>query len=185
MMVKRDSMKKVTPMGVTEFSETNSWVHFKSPVGLIMSCLRSTEKYPDLTESLKFSKGVPTELPKGLSHAVKLAESYAKENDDKKVVIFVDLLPDEVRVRGVGLTAEYGARKPIKYAGKPMSFVIQPKLLEEIIKRHTRCEISSDRLRVKAGPFAYVTCLEAPHAAPDEKGKEEPEETEEGEEGEE
>lgn len=168
-MVKRTSLKKVTPLQVTQVAETPNWLHFKNPVGVIISCLRSTEEYPDLTPSLAFDEGVPTELPKGLAAAVKMAGDWAKEADDKKVHIFVDLLPDEIRVRGVGLTAEYGAKRPMKYSGKPMSFVIQPALFEEILRRHSRCEISTDRLRVQAGPFAYVTCLERPHDRKEEK----------------
>lgn len=158
-LVRRDSLKHVPSFQFTKFSLSENWMHFKSKKGLVMSCRRYSEKFEDLSSLLK-SKGTPTVLPKALGEAAQRCEIFSKENSDDNV-LNVELRPGLLRIRGEGATGFHMEAKKLKYDGKVMKFRIAPKLLVELLKRHTDCTISKKhRLLVDGGKFKYVVCLE-------------------------
>ncbi len=158
-LVRRDSIKHVVSFDMTEFSETESWMHFRNPAGLVLSCRRYAEEYSDVSKFLKV-KGEPITLPKGLADAADKAEVFSSENtevEDNQVL--VDLRPGKLRITGRGVSGWYTENRKLKYNGPALSFQIAPKLLIELTQRHNECEISSTALKVDGGKFVYVTCL--------------------------
>jgi hypothetical protein len=156
-LVRKDSLSHVAELDATEFSETKHWIHFRSPSGLIISCRRYREEFPDMSKILKAS-GTPTILPKGLMQAAERAEIFSIENaEDNQVTI--SLVQNKIKVTGKGASGWYKEIKKIKYNGDDIIFTISPKLLVEIVKRHNECLISPTRLKVEDGKFTYVTCL--------------------------
>lgn len=159
-LVKQGSIKNITALGMTEFSETDTWLHFRNPSGLIMSCRRyvsEAEGFLDLTNALK-ADGVPANLPKGLVEACDRADIFSSENKDENQVT-VELRPGKLRVKGVGVSGWYSEIKSLKYDGPALTFMIGPKLLIELTKRYNECEITEEKLKVNGGKFIYVTSL--------------------------
>lgn len=161
-LVRRDSLKHVVGLGAAELAETKSWLHFRNPAGLVLSCRRSLEEYHDLGEFLK-SKGSPATLPKGLAEAAEKAEVFSAENAEDNLVS-VELRPGKLRIRGQGVSGWYQESKKIAYDGQPLHFLISPKLLGEITRKHNECSISDRALIVNGGKFKFVTCLIDPAA---------------------
>lgn len=158
-LVRADALKHVADMGVTDVCVTPAWVHFKGDGNAVMSCRRIDEKFPDLTDILN-THGDKAVLPKALQEAVETAEIFSSENADHNHVK-IELRADRLRIRGQGASGWYSEVKQIKYAGKPMAFMVGPKLIAELVRRTTDCEISKDhRLRVDGGKWVYVACLE-------------------------
>jgi len=159
-LVRRDSIKHIVELGMTQFCETETWIHFRNPTGLTLSCRRYVDEasdFPDLTPIINF-KGEPTTLPTGLVEAVEKAEVFSSENtDDNQVTI--QLKSGKLRIRGEGNFGWFTEVKNLKYKGSSLSFRISPKLLADLVSRHNECEITSDRLKVDGGNFVYVTSL--------------------------
>lgn len=169
-LVRRDAIKHIVELGVTKVSETESWVHFRNRSGLVFSCRRYTDDYPNLGKTLKFS-GEPMEIPRGLKDAAELAGIFTQETsrDDE---ILVDLSPGLVRVRGQGSAGWATEVKKLKYGGPRLQFNIGANLLAEIVGRHNECEITADRLKVNGGHWTYFTTLGTPDSnGADKKGK--------------
>lgn len=158
-LVKRDAIKHIVALGMTEFSETDSWVHFRNPHGVRLSCQRHMGDYKDLSFLTNVS-GTKTRLPKGLAEAVKRAEIFADEKRGGTGFIKIDLKEGKIRISGRGIHGEHSCEKRLKYAGQRRSFAIQPLLLVEITKRYADCRISESRLGVDGGAFTYVVCLQ-------------------------
>lgn len=160
-LVKRDSIRHITKLDMTEFAETEVWIHFRNPAGIELACKRIVEKYPPLEGYLE-AKGTPTILPKGISKDADFTEIFSKEVKDSNLVV-VTLKPGRMTIKGTGVSgwASSGAKK-VKYQGPPIAFSIAPSLLAEITKKHTDCQISADHLRVDGGKWSYVTCLSDP-----------------------
>lgn len=158
-LVRSSSIKHIISLGMTEFSETESWLHFRNPDGLVFSCRRYVEDFPDMSRFLECA-GQEVALPKGLGEAVEKAEIFSSENADSNQVR-VELRPGKLKIKGTGVSGWYSETKKMRYDGKPMSFLITPKLLLEITKRHNECQIDAgaERLKVDGGKFTYVACL--------------------------
>lgn len=184
-LIRCDSMKHVVTFGMTEYSATKNWFHFRNKTGLVLSCRRFLDQYEDLNPLLEVN-GAPMVLPKGLAEAVDKASIFSEDNTDSDN-IRVEFRPGSLKIKGQGDCGWYTEiRKMPSYKGEAMRFVISPKLLLEITKRHNECEVEAatkkkpGRLRVTVGKFNYVTCLgrvdeDRPDAdtSPTEEGSEE------------
>jgi DNA polymerase III sliding clamp (beta) subunit (PCNA family) len=156
-LVRAQSLKHVPTLGMTKFSETATWIHFRNNNGLVFSCRRGTEVYQDMMPILKMT-GTPITIPKGLFDAADKASVFANDTSDNGVVT-VEIRPGKLRVKGVGALGWFQEIKKVKYDGPDLAFTIQPELLMEISKRHNEAEIIEGRLKVDGGKWRYVSCL--------------------------
>ena len=153
-----ECLKHVAEAEVTHFSQGNSWIHFRNPRGLIISCrLSSDEDYPDLSGSFDVS-GKKAVLPKGLVEAAKRAQMFSSENVEKDRVI-ISLRPGRMLIKGEGISGDHKEGRKINYKGHEIEFLISPSILIDIVTRHNECKISEDFLKIDTGSYVYVTCL--------------------------
>jgi hypothetical protein len=156
-LVRAHAIKNVVPLGMTEFSFTPAWMHFRNPAGLIMSVRCYSEEYKDIGRFFDCT-GAPMTLPKGLAEAAEKAEIFGSDNI-KNPSVSIEMKPGRLRIRGSGTMGYYSEVKQIQYDGAPITFTIAPKLLQAIVQRHSECEILEERLKVDGGSFVYVTSL--------------------------
>jgi len=156
-LVRSKSLMYVSTLSVAEWASTKAWLHFRTSKGLVISCRKYREDYPDLQRILDVS-GSPASLPKGLAEAASLAEVFSAEDADNNEVE-VSLLPGKVKIKGEGAAGSYIETKKMSYKGPSLKFTISPKLLVTITKRHHECEVTSGALKVDGGRFVYVTSL--------------------------
>lgn len=156
-LVRRDSIKHIVTLGMTMIAETECWMHFQNPMGLVLSCRRFLETYLDLGPLLKF-QGAKITLPKGLAQAAEKAAIFATESAENPNVT-VELRSGKLRITGTGGSGSYREMRKLAYEGDDMKFSMSPAMLSEICKRHNDAEIGSNRLRVKGGKWTYVACL--------------------------
>lgn len=160
MLVRRDSVKYVPSLDIIQFAVTPSWLHFTGPSGLVFSCRRFVEhQYDDLTPYLDV-KGVPATLPRSLGEAADVAQIFSGEDKENNQVK-VQFRTGKLKLTGQGSAGSYTEVKNMRYKGPPLDFMISPKLLIELVKRHTECTVSPEhRLMVDGGKWRYVACLE-------------------------
>lgn len=156
-LVKKDSIKHVTGLGMTEVSETKTWIHYRNPSGLQLSVRREVMDFEDIDHILDMD-GIPTTLPGGLAEAVEKAEIFSGENADNNLVT-VTFRADQLSIRGEGASGWYEERKDVKWEGEPIKFSMAPKLLVAITAKTNDCSIAPGRLKIDSGKFTYVTCL--------------------------
>lgn len=156
-LVRQVAIKEVPKAGMTRFGQTKSWMHFKNKDGLILSCRKYPDDYPNLSSILKI-KGNKAKLPKGLADAIPKAEIFSSTNPDNDLVK-VHLRPKKWRLTGIGTMGRYKKWGKTTYDGEPITFLISPKLLTEIVKRHREVEISEERLIARGDNWTFVSCL--------------------------
>jgi hypothetical protein len=176
-LVRKDAIKHVVTLGMTEFSETTTWIHFRNKAGLVLSARRYVEEYPDLTKLFEF-EGSAITLPKGLAQAAERASVFSAESsDDNQVLVELNPTKGLMRVKGHGASGWYREVKKVKYEGPAMSFLVSPETLIDITSDHSDAEVTTGRLRVTTGKVTFVTCLGAVEDLQKKKAKSEDEET--------
>jgi DNA polymerase III sliding clamp (beta) subunit (PCNA family) len=158
-LVRRDSIKHIYNLGMTELAETDTWMHFKNETGMVLSCRRYEDEYQDYNELLNF-EGAPIILPKGLGASADKAGIFTEDSEDGHITI--ELMKGKVRIKGSGNFGRYRETKPIKYDGEEFAFTIAPQLIMEITSKHSKAKITTGRLKVDMGPAQYVSCLSQP-----------------------
>lgn len=160
-LIRKESLKHIVSLDMTEFSETKHWIHFRNSTGLILSCRYSMEDYPseNITKVLKM-RGEPLILPKGLKEAVEKAEIFSFENPEGSNVR-LDLKPGKFKIRGEGASGWFSEVKKSKYSGIPLQFTIPAKLLIELVQQYNdnECQVDKHLLKVKGRKFIYMTVL--------------------------
>jgi hypothetical protein len=177
-LVRRDSVRHIAAMGMVEYCETETWLHFRNPARVVLSIRRFTEDYPDLAEILTVD-GETTQLPRGLAEAVERADVFAAENADAES-IQIDLTGGKLKLTAESAQGGYTESKKVKYSGAALSFLIVPKILTAIVRKHSACVVSPARLKVDGGKFTYVTYLAKPVNLNKERNHGEHRRTEEG-----
>lgn len=159
-LVRAVALKHITSTEMTEIAETESWVHFRNPSGLILSCRRYNEEFPDLAPALDY-QGEAAVLPKGLTEAADLASIFTGEDKDSDYVS-VELSEGRLRVRGEGSKGWASSDVKLAYHGRALAFRVSPKLLVELVNKHNECELGPDKLKVTGERWVYVTGLIPP-----------------------
>ena len=165
-LVRAKSLAHVAPLGVVKIGETDSWVHFRNKT-LVFSIRRHLDEYPDIGGTMDFT-GTPAVLPRGAAEAAKLGGVFSgedKENDK----VSVRLSPGRMQVRGEGAHGWAQADLEMDYRGTPLEFRVAPAVLEQLVRDHTQCEVTADKLRVVGEHWVYVTALGKPDAPRDEE----------------
>lgn len=183
--IKHSNLKEVVQLGVKEFSETPSWMHFRNDKGLVISCRRYLDMsgFPDMSQAVK-AEGLKTSLPKGIAEAAESANIFSSENAEYNQ-IRVDLSSGALKIRGEGASGWSEDEKDVDYTGRPLSFYLSPVVLTDLVKRHSECLVSDYVLKAESGPYTYVTRLTVSQDTPkpDEPKKKKAKPSEEEEEG--
>lgn len=158
-LVKMDALKHVIPLDMTEVGETNDWLHFRNPAGLLFSCRRYLDPFPNIAEWLSVD-GKEIALPKGLIEACDRAGVFSEENADNDEITVI-IQRGKIKVKSQGVTGRYYESKEISYDGDAMDFTISPQLLSELTKKYNSCIVGKDRIKVEGDRFVYVTAIGA------------------------
>ena len=158
-LIRQVSVKHVPPLGMTELSVGDAWIHFRNASGLVLSCRRWQEQYENL-DPIFDCDGPSVTLPGGLKEAVDKAKIFSSENVESDQV-FVRLKDGRLLIRGEGASGKFEEQRSVKYDGDEVSFLIAPKLLVEITERTNDCVLGQGRLKIQTGKFVYVSCLGA------------------------
>jgi len=163
-LVKQLALQNIVPLGMTEFSETDTFLHFRNPQKLILSCRRDAgSTFPSLDHIIKNAKGTPIKLPAGLIEVSEKCEVFSRNNTKEENQVRIDLKPGKCYMTGEGPFGEHTEPRDVpEYKGEPLSFMISPDLLRELVTKYKNtCQVTEKSLRAgdKKGKFVYVTSL--------------------------
>mgnify|MGYP000960081853 CR=1 FL=1 len=156
-LIRSRAILHVGSLSVTEVSVGESWVHFRNDSGLIISCRKYSEDFPDLSEILK-TNGSQVQLPEGLEAAAEMARIFSRDNVENDSVE-IQLVGNKLKLRGEGPQGWHTETKSIEYSGPDLAFRISPNLLKSVLARSRECILARTRLWIDAGKFMYVTAL--------------------------
>lgn len=161
-LIRGECIRHVAQLDATEFCATETWAHFRNELGLTLSCRRYLDQYPELTSMLDDpGETSTTTLPPGLIEVVERCEIFSSENSEGDKVL-VRIKDNKVVVTGTGVSGSFKEQRDVKYTGQPVEFMVAPKLLCELIRKHNEAEVNEKRLVIDSGKFKYLTCVEPP-----------------------
>lgn len=161
-LLRKEGIKHISNLGMIEFSETENWIHFRNTSGLVYSCRKLLEEYPDLTQFFKVD-GESISFPKGLEEIIDRAQEFTKEMADDNV-IKVEIKPGKVNIIGVGISGKHEEYRPLKeYSGNEYSFLIAPNLMTNLAKNYQEAELTQNALIVRGPKWVYMAALVSPN----------------------
>lgn len=158
-LAKGQSVEYALKVGVNEMAVTENWLHFRNPNSVYISCRRMLDQYPETSKFFEI-RGKPLTLPKDLDKAVERALVFWSETH-KEAVVTVELSDGKMVVECSGQYGWYREPRPSSYQGPHFRFYCAARVLGELSKRITECEIASQLLRMESGPILYVSRIAA------------------------
>jgi len=160
-LIRGTSLQHIKDLAMDELAVSPSWVHFRNKAGLIFSCRRYSEDYPDLSK-IFLVKGHSIKVPRTLAEASDRAAVFATDKAGDPLVT-VTLETGRVCLKGEGITGWYKEIKKLAYDGPPMEFSISPTLLKHVSEEYSDARISPDKMRAEGDKegrsWQYVTVL--------------------------
>jgi hypothetical protein len=163
-LIKYGPTEAITASGMTEFAETDCYLHFRNKSGLVLSCRRSVEDYPKLGPIFK-GEGAPITLPAKLRKAIDKTQVFAKHNTENSGCVTIELSPQAMTVSGHGWSGSFEQSLKLKeYQGKPIAFEICWEHLAKVASLGSDYEIQlcEDKLLANNGKFSYAARLFKP-----------------------
>lgn len=161
-LIKQTALQHIIPLGMTQVSETDTFIHFRNPQKLVLSCRRHVVQYPPMDAIVKGSaEGEPVHLPKGIIDASDRCEVFSASNSKYGNKLKVDLKPGKCWIHGDGQFGNHTEPSKLKYSGPELSFMVRPHMLKQLVTRYNDCIISPKALRAGDKIFIYVTTLGA------------------------
>ena len=96
-------------------------------------------------------RGKKVKFPKGLAEVAMRAGILEDEQGDIKL----SLTKEKILVNGKSVLGEHEEECATKYLGEPISFMIEPKLIGELIDQGSETRVSDTCLRVDGDKFVY------------------------------
>jgi DNA polymerase III sliding clamp (beta) subunit (PCNA family) len=136
----------------------NSWIHFKTKEGTIISIRVFEEKYPDLTPFLS-NKGTDLELPEQFDTILERASVFYKQQHSNDEVVTISIEQGKAIVKAKNEAGWFEEKAKINYSGEPFQLCITPKLLLPILNETNVCKIDNNRIVFKGENWVFVAIL--------------------------
>jgi len=147
---------EVTMGGDTEHGD--SWIHFRNEAGTIISCMTTSEEYPN-TDTVVKVKGESITFPKAMDAMIDRAHVFSKDSDFLREKIEVVLDKRVLKMRAESETGWIEDSAPIRYDGEAFTFNVIPYLFKDILQETQTCILGKDRVKFETEDWVYVAIL--------------------------
>lgn len=163
LLLRGSAAQHVAKAAMVALGETKTWVHFKNADGLIMSCRKYDDEYPNLDPIVKV-QGKRFAFAAKLKGACERAQVFAAE-EDNNAAVQVSLQKGKVTIIGQGKSGKFVEEEPAKYAGQPATFLISPIVLKRIIDEKAATYLAGLKVLAKSKGMVFASALMSKEAA--------------------
>lgn len=158
-LIKKTACAAVNGLGIAAMSETENWVHWKTYTGLQVSVRKYVDEFPDLTQVFKAESVGTLRLPYSLIDSLQKAAAFLADTGTGKQAV-LRLKQNKLMVRGQNENGFYEEIRDISYEGPAISFGINPKYIQTLLKHDYPCSLTESALRIRGESFSYITSKE-------------------------
>lgn len=152
--------KELIKYPVKEIAEGSGWKHFRTGEGTIFSCRIFEEIYPDIDEmGIMNVVGQEIVFPKGFSDILGRAAIFSKEEYTLDKEVSITIADKKIEVKSKSDFGWFEESMNIRYTGAPISILIHPIFLSEMLSKIQACIISDKAMKFIGGEWAHVVWL--------------------------
>ena len=153
------SARDLVKYNPTEMCSGKGWIHFQTKNGTVFSCRILDVEFPDISKILEV-EGVEVSFPKTIEEILERTSVFSKKENANSGDIIVSLEKNKITLRSEGISGWSEEDANIRYSAEPVSFMVHPQLLKEIVSKVRKCILGSDRLRFEGEGWIHVVALQ-------------------------
>ena len=136
---------------------TEGWAHFQNEDKAVLSCRILAEKFPDTSKFLEM-EGVEIKLPK-MDEILEKAGIFSKRTFAVDECVTITLKDKKLLIRSESETGWFEESAKIEYKGEPLSIMVSPYLIKDILKEEVITLYNDNRLLFTGDNWQYLTML--------------------------
>jgi len=141
------------------FAKAFNWIHFDNSDEIVFSCRMMDGEYPDISKLFDV-EGEELVIPKELKDVLARTEILASDTEVGKKIM-ITLSKGKMTCRGESIAGWVTETINAKYAGKKMSFEVDPLHLSQILDHADIAKVSDSKIRFDGEKFIHVIALVA------------------------
>lgn len=159
-LIPSSSVEDIVKFNPTKISEgAKGWIHFQTDDKVtISSRIFDEDQYVDITPLLQV-EGEEVILPDVTREILDRAIVFAKREDVLEESIQMTLENKRLKLSSSSKQGWFEEEVNIRYKGNPISVLITPYLLKDILSETSRCVISENRIKFEGENWIYVAAL--------------------------
>jgi len=157
-LIPASSAIELVKLPVTKVATGKGWIHFKTEEDTVFSSRIFEDKYPELTPFMGV-EGIEITFPRTISDILDRAGVFAKRDHFLDEVIVVHIADNRIKVSSRSESGWFEEEANTRYNDSPVSFLIVPYLLKDILSETRTCVICEDRLKFEGLNWKYVSVL--------------------------
>jgi DNA polymerase III sliding clamp (beta) subunit (PCNA family) len=158
-LIPASSVKELVRYDIMEVAEGDSWIHFRTEEGTVFSCrVFKEEDYPDVTPILDV-EGQRLDLSGVGEDALDRAMVFSARDDELDEEVTIQLGDNKMVVSSQGDAGHYKETIKVDYSDSPVTFLLNPGLLKDILQHTKEAELASNRLKFAGANWEHVIAL--------------------------
>lgn len=157
-LIRGAAVKAVVQQDMAQFAESDEWVWFRNPLGLIIATRRYLEPYPEIEAAFEMEAAKPATLPETIGEISERCAIFSAIGTTQNK-LRIKLKPGRIYITGEGAAGSYKEHRDIEYDGEVIEFLMAPELLPKVIKNGNIADVSNTKLRIQNGRHTYITAL--------------------------
>lgn len=154
------SARTLINFDVIEISDGKGWKHFKTKEGTIFSARVFEGNFPDTEATGVVNvEGVAVTLPQTLADVMERAAIFAKREHKLDAEAIITIADKKIKVESQSDYGWFSEERNIRHAGEPVTFVIQPEFLHEILSKLTSCIIGMHAIKFTGEGWEHIIRL--------------------------
>lgn len=154
----KDVQELVKFSNLTSYCMSDNWVHFKTEDNVTFSVKKVLGTFKDLTKRFNV-EGESLEFPKELKEILKSITFLAEGDVDLNKVISIKIEKNKIICRAEKETGWIEKKLDFKYKGTPISFLINPIFLSQVLDKTTSLTICDHAVLFQAEAFFHIIML--------------------------
>lgn len=157
-LIPAENIPEIHKIEPTQVAESEGWLHFRNPGGTELSCRVLVDKFPDTGNHFNV-KGQKVVFPDSMAEILDRVMVFTKKDhfmDEEMEIKFKD---NTLLVSGKNEYGWFKEKAPVKHKGDGGSFWITPSLLQNILKRSSKCILGDEKIKFDGDGWEYVAVL--------------------------
>lgn len=161
LMIPADAILSIGNKNIIKVSQKESWLHMISSEKVRYSIRCADIEYLEndvINDAIKMDRQNIGKFPRGIIQALERAQ--VMQGDDYLNLVHITLKNGLVKIRTEKKNGWYEEKKPVKYSGQPISFMVNLDFLKEILTKTLKVKFGETKIKIEKDNFHFVIVIE-------------------------
>jgi DNA polymerase III sliding clamp (beta) subunit (PCNA family) len=157
-LIPQSSAAQLVKYQITEITEGQGWIYFRTGEDTVFSCRIFQDEYPDTSKIMEVD-GKEITLPKSMDEIIDRVAIFSKREYSLNEEVEVIIEDGQMVVKAQSDTGWIREETKVRYKGDKISFFINPQFLKDVLPIIRKGILGKDRIKFVGDDWQHVISL--------------------------